>query len=128
MGFNSKEPLATIDLYMKQGADLNEMIIWTAGGSLVDFTGATARLPVVMECQGDVLGLNTTSSIYGGIVLGTLAASTLGQIAITITKAATQALRDVGVRGVHSLYIDWADGTTSCLFSGKTYIAAGSPF
>lgn len=129
MGFNTKEPARTIDLYLKQGSDLIQTVPWNVGGVNVDFTGAAARLPIFVDRYGDMLGLTSTASPFGGIVLGTIALSTAGTIVFTITKSATQALASVGMqRAPHSLYVDWPNGTSVCLFAGNTYLAAGSPF
>lgn len=129
MGLESKIP--TIDLYLKQGEDIvNETITIVEDGEPLSYAGATARWPLIVEGQGDVIGLSTTVSAYGGLSFGVDDEGN-SCILYTITNAATQALFQAmcgRLRGVHSLYVDWPDGTSRCYFDGPFYLKPGSPF
>lgn len=130
------DPPPTIELYLKYGADLLASVLWTNEvGDLVDFTGASARWRMVIDDQGDILGLSTTASAFGSLTLGTYAGGTPGRIQYQILKPATTALAAAyepclfgatTARGNHSLYVDWADGTSTCLFRGPFYLSPGA--
>lgn len=116
----------TLDLWLKQGADLVESCTWTAATAPVDFAGAAARLVMQDDCGSVVWTLTTTASAYGSIYLGSASTGDVGVFRLTFTKLLTQTLRFLEYP--YDLYIDWANGTTTALLTGTLHVQKGSPF
>lgn len=118
-------PIANVDLFPDQYADFYPVYLWTAAGTPVDLTNATARM-MVRQNPGDtnpLLQLTSTLSAVGQIILG----GTAGTVQIKIIKGqATPAIALVPSTPPHyDLLIDWPGGITTELMSGQFIVNPG---
>jgi|ERR1019366_1716743 hypothetical protein len=117
----------TLDIWLEQGCDRTIPNTWTAGGVLVDFTGASGRLQIFDACRNVIVTLTSSVSAYGSVYLGTPATSDAGVFNLSFLKALTQLLTAPS-RSMYAFDIVWADTTTSPVLIGSIHVAPGSPF
>ena len=114
--------VANYNLQLDTYCDSFVQFTWTAGGVLVDFTGAAARM-MIRNQPTDVsplISISTTPNRSGSIVLGGKA----GTIGVNITKLATSTVNPTNTTllAQYDLLIDWAGGTTEKFASGTAYV------
>ena len=117
---------AWLDIRLKRGADLTVQWTWYAGGVGVDFTNATGRIMIADACGNESPLITTTPSSYGVVVLGTAGAGTSGTGSFTFAKPVTQILPNA--RQTYDFYVDWPDGTSTCVLTGTLSLLPGSPY
>lgn len=129
-------PIFSIDLNVDQYADYTQLLVWTAGGAAVDFTGATATM-MARVTPSDVtplVSLSTTISSQGAIFLGAPDGSTrdalnapvpAGGIELWIAKAQLGAMLTAPLSRFDVL-VTWANSEVQDVWSGYLRLRFGN--
>lgn len=118
-------PRAPIDIQITQGCDWTKTYIWQCLNTLRDFTGCTGE---ILICPGDDAQpfISTTTNPMGSLVLGTVGASTAGQITPAIKRTGTFELR-IG-RNPYGLFVTWPSGARTPVMVGTIFVLRGDPY
>lgn len=121
----------TQDLYVDQYADFTYSFPpWSPGGTLADFTGATASL-MVRANPGDLsplVSISTTASSQGSVVLGlpNAGAGAVPQGVVQVNVASSQTALLATPLARYDLFVVWPNGQKQLFATGRVYVAPGN--